>query len=75
MPGEHNVKARVTFKDATKARTLALGYRACADAVLSPTDRPLAVHRMRTTALIPLAVALVAAGSAARRLRRSPPTA
>ena len=40
LPGAHNVKARVTFKDATRAKTLALGYRACADAVLSPTTGP-----------------------------------
>ena len=40
MPGAHHVNARVTFKDATKAKTLALGYRACADAVLSPTAGP-----------------------------------
>jgi hypothetical protein len=40
LPGAHHVNARVTFKDATKAKTLALGYRACADAVLSPTTGP-----------------------------------
>jgi Ice-binding-like len=40
MPGAHRVSALVTFKDATKARTLRLGYRACADAVLSPTTGP-----------------------------------
>lgn len=40
LPGAHRVTARVTFKDATKSRTLALGYRACADAVLSPTAGP-----------------------------------
>ena len=40
MPGAHKVTARVTFTDATKAKTLALGYRACADAVLSPADGP-----------------------------------
>ena len=40
MPGAHHVNARVTFKDATKAKTLALGYKACADAVLSPTTGP-----------------------------------
>ena len=40
MAGKHSVTARVTFKDATKARTLKLGYRACADAVLSPADGP-----------------------------------
>ena len=38
--GAHNVKARVTFKDATRAKTLALGYRACADAVLRPKSGP-----------------------------------
>ena len=40
LPGAHAVTARVTFKDATKAKTLALGYRACADAVLSPPNGP-----------------------------------
>ncbi len=40
LPGAHSVTARVTFRDATKARTLALGYRACADAVLSPVNGP-----------------------------------
>jgi Ice-binding-like len=40
LPGAHSVTARVTFKDATKAKTLALGYRACADAVLSPPNGP-----------------------------------
>ena len=40
LPGAHHVTARVTFKDATKAKTLALGYRACADAELSPTTGP-----------------------------------
>ena len=64
LPGAHTVTARVTFKDATKAKTLALGYRACADAVLAPAQRPLAVHRMRRPALIPLAL------GAARRRRR-----
>lgn len=32
-PGEHRVTARVTFTDATRARTLAFRYRACAAAV------------------------------------------
>ena len=36
----HNVTARVTFKDATKPKTLELGYRACADAVLHPATGP-----------------------------------
>jgi Ice-binding-like len=40
LPGAHTVKARVTFKDATKPKTLELGYRACADAVLSPANGP-----------------------------------
>ena len=40
LPGAHAVRARVTFKDATRAKTLALGYRACADAILSPTSGP-----------------------------------
>jgi hypothetical protein len=40
VPGAHAVKARVTFKDATRAKTLALGYRACADAILRPTSGP-----------------------------------
>jgi hypothetical protein len=40
LPGAHAVTARVTFRDATKTKTLALGYRACADAVLSPPNGP-----------------------------------
>jgi hypothetical protein len=40
LPGRHNVTARVTFKDATRARTLSLGYRACAAAVLAPRRGP-----------------------------------
>ena len=40
LPGAHHVTARVAFKDATRAKTLALGYRACADAVLHPTTGP-----------------------------------
>jgi Ice-binding-like len=40
LPGAHNVTARVTFKDATRAKTLALGYRACAEAVLKPHSGP-----------------------------------
>ncbi len=34
--GRHRVRARVTFKDATAAKTLMLRYRACASASLSP---------------------------------------
>ena len=40
LPGAHKVTARVTFKDATRAKTLQLGYRACAEAVLSPKAGP-----------------------------------
>jgi hypothetical protein len=40
LPGAHAVRARVTFKDATRTKTLALGYRACAEAVLSPKAGP-----------------------------------
>jgi hypothetical protein len=40
LPGAHNVTAHVSFKDATRAKTLALGYRACADAVLRPKAGP-----------------------------------
>lgn len=38
--GSHNVRARVTFRDATAARTLTLRYRACAAAVLRPRRGP-----------------------------------
>ncbi len=40
LTGHHNVTARVTFKDATRAKTLKLGYRACAAAVLHPRNGP-----------------------------------
>jgi hypothetical protein len=40
LSGAHNVTAHVSFKDATRAKTLALGYRACADAVLRPKAGP-----------------------------------
>jgi hypothetical protein len=40
LSGRHNVTARVTFTDATRARTLSLGYRACAAAVLAPRRGP-----------------------------------
>jgi Ice-binding-like len=40
LPGAHAVTARVTFKDASRPKTLALGYRACADAVLRPASGP-----------------------------------
>ena len=39
-PGKHIVKAHVTFKDATRAKTLSLRYRACAAAVLTPRRGP-----------------------------------
>jgi hypothetical protein len=39
-PGSHRVSARVTFKDATRARTLTLRYRACASVVLRPLPGP-----------------------------------
>ena len=45
--GKHGiVRARVTFKDATRAKTLTLPYRACAAAVRHPGARPVAVHGM-----------------------------
>jgi len=39
-PGSHQVSARVTFKDATKAKTMRLPYRACAAALLAPQPGP-----------------------------------
>ena len=44
--GRHHVRARVTFKDATRAKTMTLRYRACAAARAAPAPRPVAVHRM-----------------------------
>jgi len=38
--GRHNVSARVTFKDATRAKTLNLGYRGCAAALRNPRRGP-----------------------------------
>ncbi len=38
--GRHKVTARVTFKDATRAKTLTLGYRACAAVALRPKLAP-----------------------------------
>ena len=38
--GKHTVSARVTFKDATRPRTLKLRYRACSAAVLHPRRGP-----------------------------------
>jgi len=38
--GRHIVKARVTFKDATRAKTLRMRYRACAAQVAQPRRGP-----------------------------------
>jgi hypothetical protein len=40
LPGRHRVTARVTFKDATRAKMLRMRYRACAAAVLQPRQGP-----------------------------------
>lgn len=39
-PGAHQVRVRVTFTDATHAKTMALPYRACASALLHPRHGP-----------------------------------
>jgi hypothetical protein len=39
-PGRHHVTARVTFKDATRAKTLTMPYRSCAAAVRNPRTGP-----------------------------------
>jgi hypothetical protein len=39
-PGRHRITARVTFKDATRAKTLTLRYRACAAAVRQLPTQP-----------------------------------
>lgn len=39
-PGSHQVTARVSFKDATKERTIRFPYRACAAALLAPQPGP-----------------------------------
>lgn len=39
-PGAHVVRARVTFKDATRAKTMRIPYRACAAALLNPRNGP-----------------------------------
>ncbi len=44
--GNHWVTAHVTFRDATRAKTMRLRYRACAAAALRPRAGPVAVHRM-----------------------------
>jgi hypothetical protein len=38
--GRHNITARVTFKDATRAKTLTMRYRACDAAVRNPRNGP-----------------------------------
>jgi Ice-binding-like len=40
LPGKHNVTASVSFKDATRSKTLKLGYRACAAAAFRPRLGP-----------------------------------
>jgi hypothetical protein len=39
-PGAHRVRVRITFRDATRARTRTLPYRACAAALLNPRHGP-----------------------------------
>jgi hypothetical protein len=39
-PGAHQIEARVTFKDATRAKTMTFPYRACAAALLQPPRAP-----------------------------------
>jgi hypothetical protein len=39
-PGAHQVEVRVTFTDATRAKTMTLPYRACAAALLQPRRGP-----------------------------------
>lgn len=39
-PGAHQVRVRITFKDATRAKTVTLPYKACASALLSPPGGP-----------------------------------
>jgi hypothetical protein len=40
VPGAHQVRVRVTFKDATRTKTMTLPYRACAAALLQPRNGP-----------------------------------
>jgi hypothetical protein len=40
LSGIHHVRARVTFRDATRAKTMTMRYRACAAAVLRPRFGP-----------------------------------
>jgi hypothetical protein len=39
-PGAHRVRVRITFRDATRAKTRTLPYRACAAALLNPRHGP-----------------------------------
>jgi hypothetical protein len=39
-PGAHTVRARVTFTDATRSKTMTMPYRACAAAVRNPATGP-----------------------------------
>jgi hypothetical protein len=39
-PGAHQIEARVTFKDATRTKTMTFPYRACAAALLQPPSGP-----------------------------------
>jgi hypothetical protein len=39
-PGDHQVRVRVTFKDATRTKTVTMPYKACAAALLSPRGGP-----------------------------------
>ncbi len=39
-PGRHKIGARVTFTDATRAKSMTLRYRACSAAVLQPRHGP-----------------------------------
>ncbi|HUB98592.1 MAG TPA: ice-binding family protein [Solirubrobacterales bacterium] len=38
--GQHQVRARITFNDATRAKTMTFPYRACAAASLAPRNGP-----------------------------------
>jgi hypothetical protein len=40
IPGRHTITARVSFKDATRAKTMKMRYRACASALLTPRTGP-----------------------------------
>ncbi|HYJ21856.1 MAG TPA: ice-binding family protein [Solirubrobacterales bacterium] len=40
VPGAHQVRVRITFKDSTRAKTVTVPYEACAAALLSPPGGP-----------------------------------